>query len=74
MIYISSFGWKSFFGHLIAFMHTVGDVSSFDEPIEHLPFLLQSGLTLSSDGILGPLTSDLPAEGLDLSEVPPAED
>jgi small subunit ribosomal protein S1 len=31
---------------------------------------LQSGLTLSSDGILGPLTSDLPAEGLDLSDVP----
>lgn len=34
---------------------------------------LQSGITLSSDGILGPLTSDLPAEGLDLSEVPSAE-
>lgn len=41
-----------------------------------LPFCLklQSGLTLSSDGILGPLTSDLPAEGLDLSDVPSAED
>lgn len=38
-----------------------------------LPFP-QSGLTLSSDGILGPLNSDLPAEGLDLSDVPPAED
>lgn len=34
---------------------------------------LQSGLTLSSDGILGPLTSDLPAEGLDLSDIPSAE-
>lgn len=35
---------------------------------------MQSGLTLNSDGILGPLSSDLPAEGLDLSEIPPAED
>ncbi|KAK4380153.1 hypothetical protein RND71_002015 [Anisodus tanguticus] len=34
----------------------------------------QSGLTLSSDGILGPLTSELPEDGLDLSEIPPAED
>lgn len=33
-----------------------------------------SGLTLSPDGILGPLISDLPVEGLDLSEVPPAEE
>ncbi|XP_061370464.1 small ribosomal subunit protein bS1c-like [Gastrolobium bilobum] len=39
-----------------------------------LRFQPESGLTLSSDGILGPLGSDLPAEGLDLSEVPPAED
>ncbi|XP_020205696.1 30S ribosomal protein S1, chloroplastic [Cajanus cajan] len=39
-----------------------------------LRFQPESGLTLSSDGILGPLTSDLPPEGLDLSEVPPAED
>ncbi|KAK7329607.1 hypothetical protein VNO77_23777 [Canavalia gladiata] len=39
-----------------------------------LRFQPQSGLTLSSDGILGPLGSDLPPEGLDLSEVPPAED
>ncbi|KAF5464819.1 hypothetical protein F2P56_014869 [Juglans regia] len=31
-----------------------------------------SGLTLGSDGILGPLTSDLPAEGLNLSGVSPA--
>ncbi|KNA15241.1 hypothetical protein SOVF_099990 [Spinacia oleracea] len=37
-----------------------------------LRFQPESGLTLSSDGILGPLTSDLPAEGLDLSVVPPA--
>lgn len=39
-----------------------------------LRFQPESGLTLSSDGILGPLTSDLPAEGLDLSEVPPADE
>ncbi|XP_021290314.1 30S ribosomal protein S1, chloroplastic [Herrania umbratica] len=39
-----------------------------------LRFQPESGLTLSSDGILGPLTSDLPAEGLDLSDVPEAED
>ncbi|KAK7246227.1 hypothetical protein RIF29_41087 [Crotalaria pallida] len=39
-----------------------------------LRFQPESGLTLNSDGILGPLTSDLPAEGLDLSEVPPAEE
>ncbi|PIN23262.1 hypothetical protein CDL12_04028 [Handroanthus impetiginosus] len=39
-----------------------------------LRFQPESGLTLSSEGILGPLTSDLPAEGLDLSEIPPAED
>ncbi|KAM0965779.1 hypothetical protein FF1_021739 [Malus domestica] len=38
-----------------------------------LRFQPESGLTLSSDGILGPLTSDLPVEGLDLSDVPPAE-
>ncbi|GLT72942.1 hypothetical protein SLA2020_448350 [Shorea laevis] len=37
-----------------------------------LRFQPESGLTLSSDGILGPLTSDLPAEGLDLSDVPSA--
>lgn len=55
-------------------MHEIDISCSFDEPIESLSFLFQSGLTLSSDGILGPLTSDLPAEGLDLSEVPPAED
>ncbi|KAG6726236.1 hypothetical protein I3842_02G070800 [Carya illinoinensis] len=39
-----------------------------------LRFQPESGLTLSSDGILGPLTSDLPAEGLDLSDVPAAID
>ncbi|CDO98727.1 unnamed protein product [Coffea canephora] len=39
-----------------------------------LRFQPESGLTLSSDGILGPLTSDLPAEGLDLSDIPPADD
>ncbi|KAL0290233.1 UNVERIFIED_CONTAM: 30S ribosomal protein S1, chloroplastic [Sesamum angustifolium] len=39
-----------------------------------LRFQSESGLTLSSEGILGPLSSDLPAEGLDLSELPPAED
>ncbi|XP_021751956.1 30S ribosomal protein S1, chloroplastic [Chenopodium quinoa] len=39
-----------------------------------LRFQPESGLTLSSDGILGPLTSDLPAEGLDLSAVPPADE
>ncbi|PNX92351.1 30S ribosomal protein chloroplastic-like [Trifolium pratense] len=39
-----------------------------------LRFQPESGLTLSSDGILGPLGSDLPLEGLDLSEIPKAED
>ncbi|KAK8585903.1 hypothetical protein V6N13_050873 [Hibiscus sabdariffa] len=39
-----------------------------------LRFQPESGLTLSSDGILGPLTSDLPAEGLDLSDVPAADE
>lgn len=39
-----------------------------------LRFQPESGLTLSSEGILGPLTSDLPAEGLDLSDIPFAED
>ncbi|RRT80129.1 hypothetical protein B296_00021340 [Ensete ventricosum] len=39
-----------------------------------LRFQPESGLTLNSEGILGPLTSDLPAEGLDLSEIPPAEE
>ncbi|XP_050220500.1 30S ribosomal protein S1, chloroplastic [Mercurialis annua] len=37
-----------------------------------LRFQPESGLTLSSEGILGPLTSDMPAEGLDLSDIPPA--
>ncbi|XP_059644220.1 small ribosomal subunit protein bS1c [Cornus florida] len=35
-----------------------------------LRFQPESGLTLNSDGILGPLTTDLPAEGLDLSDIP----
>jgi len=39
-----------------------------------LRFQPESGLTISGDGILGPFTSDLPEEGLDLSEVPPAEE
>ncbi|KAA8527335.1 hypothetical protein F0562_034950 [Nyssa sinensis] len=39
-----------------------------------LRFQPESGLTLNSDGILGPLATDLPAEGLDLSDIPPAED
>ncbi|KAK3002829.1 hypothetical protein RJ639_018860 [Escallonia herrerae] len=39
-----------------------------------LRFQPESGLTLNSDAILGPLSSDLPAEGLDLSDIPPAED
>lgn len=39
-----------------------------------LRFQPESGLTLSSEGILGPLTSDLPADGMDLSDIPPAED
>ncbi|KAH7676362.1 small subunit ribosomal protein S1 protein [Dioscorea alata] len=39
-----------------------------------LRFQPESGLSLSSDGILGPLTPDLPAEGLDLSDIPPAEE
>ncbi|GMH18247.1 hypothetical protein Nepgr_020088 [Nepenthes gracilis] len=39
-----------------------------------LRFQPESGLTLSSDGILGPLTGDLPADGLDLSDIPPAEE
>ncbi|KAF5950782.1 hypothetical protein HYC85_012775 [Camellia sinensis] len=39
-----------------------------------LRFQPESGLTLNADGILGPLTTDLPADGLDLSDIPPAED
>lgn len=35
---------------------------------------LQSTLTLSPDGILGPLSSDLPAMGLNLNDIPLAED
>ncbi|KAF5738788.1 30S ribosomal protein S1 chloroplastic [Tripterygium wilfordii] len=39
-----------------------------------LKFQPESGLTLDPDGVLGPLSSDLPAEGLDLTDIPPAED
>lgn len=39
-----------------------------------LRFQPESGLTLNSDGILGPLSPDLPAEGLDLTDIPPADD
>ncbi|GLT60270.1 hypothetical protein SLA2020_330420 [Shorea laevis] len=39
-----------------------------------LRFQPESGLTLSSDGILGPLSTDLPEEGLDLNKVPAADD
>ncbi|PKA62309.1 30S ribosomal protein S1, chloroplastic [Apostasia shenzhenica] len=39
-----------------------------------LRFQPESGLSLSSDGILGSLLPGLPAEGLVLTEVPPAED
>lgn len=39
-----------------------------------LRFQPESGLTLNSDGILGPLGTDLPGDGLDLGEVSPAED
>lgn len=34
----------------------------------------QSGLSLSSEGVLGPFASDLPEEGLDMTDIPPAED
>lgn len=37
-----------------------------------LRFQPESGLTLSSEGILGPLTSELPPDGMDLSDIPPA--
>ncbi|XP_077218742.1 small ribosomal subunit protein bS1c-like [Tasmannia lanceolata] len=39
-----------------------------------LRFQPESGLTLSSEGILGPLTPDLPVDGLDLGDIPPAEE
>ncbi|KAL8481262.1 hypothetical protein ACS0TY_027157 [Phlomoides rotata] len=39
-----------------------------------LRFQPESTLTLSSEGILGPLTSDLPPDGMDLSDIPPAEE
>lgn len=39
-----------------------------------LRFQPESGLTLSPDGILGSLATNLPAEGLDFSDIPPAEE
>ncbi|XP_010546947.1 PREDICTED: 30S ribosomal protein S1, chloroplastic [Tarenaya hassleriana] len=39
-----------------------------------LRFQPESGLTLSSEGILGQLGSDLPEEGVNLTDVPPADD
>ncbi|KAJ8766488.1 hypothetical protein K2173_022547 [Erythroxylum novogranatense] len=39
-----------------------------------LRFQPESGLTLSSDGILGPLSSDMPEEGLDLSNISAVEE
>ncbi|KAG6597584.1 30S ribosomal protein S1, chloroplastic-like [Cucurbita moschata] len=39
-----------------------------------LKFQPESGLTLTTDGILGPMTPELPVEGLDLNDVPPAEE
>ncbi|XP_020595211.1 30S ribosomal protein S1, chloroplastic-like [Phalaenopsis equestris] len=39
-----------------------------------LRFQPESGLSLSSDGILGSLSPDFPAVGLHLHDVPPAED
>lgn len=45
-----------------------------DQSLINQHIYIQSGLTLSSEGMLGPLTSDLPADGMDLSDIPPAED
>ncbi|XP_014516940.1 30S ribosomal protein S1, chloroplastic [Vigna radiata var. radiata] len=39
-----------------------------------LRFQPEGGLSLSGEGILGPLSSDLPPEGVNLSEVPLAEE
>ncbi|XP_042398245.1 30S ribosomal protein S1, chloroplastic-like [Zingiber officinale] len=39
-----------------------------------LRFQPESGLSLSSEGVLSPFASDLPEEGLDLTDIPPAED
>lgn len=54
--------------------HAFQNIAIQASPVPVMLTLLQSGLSLSSEGILGPLTPDLPAEGLDLSEVPPAEE
>jgi small subunit ribosomal protein S1 len=39
-----------------------------------LRFQPESGLNLSVEGILGTLAEDLPVDGLDLTDIPPAED
>ncbi|KAF7145389.1 hypothetical protein RHSIM_Rhsim04G0243100 [Rhododendron simsii] len=39
-----------------------------------LRFQPESGLNLSVDGILGSLVDDLPVDGIDLTDIPPAED
>ncbi|KAL1548242.1 ribosomal 40S subunit protein S1B [Salvia divinorum] len=39
-----------------------------------LRFQPGSGLSLSSEGISGPLTSELPEDGMDLSNIPLALD
>uniref|UniRef100_A0A7N0UBQ2 Small ribosomal subunit protein bS1c n=1 Tax=Kalanchoe fedtschenkoi TaxID=63787 RepID=A0A7N0UBQ2_KALFE len=39
-----------------------------------LRFQPESGLTLNSDGLFGPLSAELPEEGLDLSDLPLAEE
>lgn len=58
--------------HLIQFNCMATKYLILEVLIQRCCVNLQSGLTLSSDGILGPVTSDLPLEGLDLSDVPPA--
>lgn len=49
-------------------------VVEFKHKAWHVSSIIQSGLTLTTDGILGPITPELPVEGLDLSDVPPAEE
>jgi len=69
-------GWIYLFDHLIAFMHTYRDALFVHSVnlFHTYPFCLQSGLSLSGEGILGPLSSDLPPEGVNLTEVPLAEE
>ena len=69
-------GLISYFDHILAYMPVEICIlfvywMDFCDPCR---LNSQSGLTLGSDGILGPLTSDLPEEGLDMSEVSPAEE